>query len=88
MFSLFYHPSSPRNPPLGFGGLWRLTFEDVKPAKDMEFTGTPYTAVYKTFDGLEVLSPAREYRNRHASILLAFAATLEAMDEALRADCA
>lgn len=36
------------------GGLWRLTFEDVKPAKDLEFTGTPYTAVYQTFDGLEV----------------------------------
>jgi hypothetical protein len=36
------------------GGLWRLTFEDVKPAKDIAFTGTPYTAVYRTFDGLEV----------------------------------
>ncbi len=36
------------------GGLWRLTFEDVKPAKDLAFPGTPYTAVYQTFDGLEV----------------------------------
>ncbi len=36
------------------GGLWRLTFEDVKPAADLAFTGTPYTAVYETFDGLLV----------------------------------
>ena len=34
------------------------------------------------FDGLEVLLPAREYANRHASIMLAFDATLEAMDQA------
>ena len=36
------------------GGLWRLTFEDVKPAKDLTFRDTPHTAVYQTFDGLEV----------------------------------
>ncbi len=35
------------------------------------------------FDGLEVLQPARDYRNRHASILLAWDATLAAFDEAL-----
>lgn len=34
------------------------------------------------FDGLEVLLPARDYANRHASILLALEATLEAMDAA------
>lgn len=34
------------------------------------------------FDGLEVLLPAREFRNRHASIMLSFDATLEAMDVA------
>ncbi|RYH12077.1 iron-sulfur cluster assembly scaffold protein [Tropicimonas sp. IMCC6043] len=34
------------------------------------------------FDGLEVLLPAREFTNRHASILLAFDATLEAMTQA------
>ncbi len=34
------------------------------------------------FDGLEVLLPARDYRNRHASILLALEATAEAMAEA------
>ncbi len=34
------------------------------------------------FDGLEVLAPARDYKNRHASIMLAFEATLGAMDQA------
>ncbi|CUX81117.1 MAG: NifU-like protein [Roseibaca calidilacus] len=32
------------------------------------------------FDGYEVLLPAREYRNRHASILLALDAALEAAE--------
>ena len=36
------------------------------------------------FDGLEVLTPAREFRNRHASILLALDATVEAFDSADR----
>lgn len=40
------------------------------------------------FDGLEVLVPARDYRNRHASILLALEATAEAMAEAEKAACA
>ncbi|MGV8955798.1 MAG: iron-sulfur cluster assembly scaffold protein [Cypionkella sp.] len=31
------------------------------------------------FDGFEVLIPARDYKNRHASILLALEATCEAM---------
>ena len=35
------------------------------------------------FEELEVLLPARDYRNRHASILLAWDATLAAFDEAL-----
>lgn len=34
------------------------------------------------FDGLEVLLPAREYRNRHASIMLCLNASLEAFDAA------
>lgn len=33
------------------------------------------------FEGLEVLIPARDYRNRHASILLALEATVDAMDQ-------
>jgi NifU-like protein involved in Fe-S cluster formation len=37
------------------------------------------------FAELEVLLPARDYRNRHASILLAWDATLAAFDEALAA---
>ena len=34
------------------------------------------------FDGLEGLLPARDYRNRHASILLSLDATAEAMEKA------
>jgi NifU-like protein involved in Fe-S cluster formation len=40
------------------------------------------------FDGLEVLQPAREFRNRHASILLALEATLEATKTAAKENCA
>ncbi|GAA6207367.1 iron-sulfur cluster assembly scaffold protein [Cognatishimia sp. WU-CL00825] len=40
------------------------------------------------FDGLEVLRPAREYKNRHASILLSLEATLDAFDQAQQAACA
>ncbi len=35
------------------------------------------------FDGYEVLLPAKDYKNRHASILLSLEATLAAFDEAL-----
>ena len=38
------------------------------------------------FDGLEVLAPAKDYKNRHASILLAWDATLAAIDEAEKAE--
>ena len=40
------------------------------------------------FDGLEVLIPAREYKNRHASILLTLEATAEAMAKAAQSNCA
>lgn len=40
------------------------------------------------FDGFEVLEPARDYKNRHASILLCIEATTEAMEQALQSDCA
>lgn len=40
------------------------------------------------FDGLEVLQPAAEFKNRHASIMLALEATLEAMQAAAKAKCA
>ena len=42
--------------------------------------GAPPPAV--PFDGYEVLSPARDYRNRHASILLALDATIAAFEAA------
>jgi NifU-like protein involved in Fe-S cluster formation len=35
------------------------------------------------FEALEALLPARDYKNRHASIMLAWDATLAAFDEAL-----
>ena len=34
------------------------------------------------FAGFDVLEPAREYKNRHASIMLAFDATLDALAQA------
>ncbi|WP_112322653.1 iron-sulfur cluster assembly scaffold protein [Oceanibium sediminis] len=37
------------------------------------------------FDGFEVLEPARDYKNRHASIMLTLDATLDAFDKALEA---
>lgn len=40
------------------------------------------------FDGLEVLLPARDYKNRHASILLTLDATAEAFEKAEQANCA
>lgn len=40
------------------------------------------------FAGLDVLEPARAYRNRHASILLAFDATLDACAAAVAAAAA
>ena len=35
------------------------------------------------FAALEVLAPAKDYKNRHASILLAYDALVEAMDQAM-----
>ncbi|MEO3415335.1 iron-sulfur cluster assembly scaffold protein [Roseovarius sp. CAU 1744] len=41
------------------------------------------------FDGLEVLQPAKDYKNRHASIMLTLEATVEALEEAgARSSCA
>lgn len=40
------------------------------------------------FDGLEVLAPAAEYKNRHASILLSLEAAAEAAAEAEKVHCA
>ncbi|MGG7564771.1 iron-sulfur cluster assembly scaffold protein [Rhodovulum sp. DZ06] len=38
------------------------------------------------FEGYEVLRPAKDYKNRHASILLSLDAAIAAMDEALAQD--
>jgi NifU-like protein involved in Fe-S cluster formation len=40
------------------------------------------------FDGLEVLRPAKDYKNRHASILLTLEALSEAMEKLSHSDCA
>ena len=40
------------------------------------------------FDGYDVLTPARDFKNRHASILLALEATVEAVSEAETKACA
>lgn len=66
------------------------TLEEVKTARDqlkaMLKDGGP--APDAPYDGLEVLLPAREFKNRHASILLALEATLEAMQQARQENCA
>lgn len=40
------------------------------------------------FEEFGVLEPARDYKNRHASILLAIEATCEAVEQALQSHCA
>ncbi|MEM9317542.1 MAG: iron-sulfur cluster assembly scaffold protein [Pseudomonadota bacterium] len=40
------------------------------------------------WEDYDVLTPARDYRNRHASIMLAFEATAQAMAEAAASACA
>lgn len=40
------------------------------------------------FDGLKVLAPAKDFKNRHASILLSLEATLDAFDAAKAQACA
>ncbi|MEP3345970.1 MAG: iron-sulfur cluster assembly scaffold protein [Litoreibacter sp.] len=40
------------------------------------------------FDELKVLLPAKEFKNRHASIMLALDATVEAIEQARNANCA
>ncbi|QPH54016.1 iron-sulfur cluster assembly scaffold protein [Pontivivens ytuae] len=58
------------------------TLEEVRTARDqlraMLKEGGPVPDA--PFDGYEALSPARDYRNRHASILLVPEATVEAME--------
>ncbi len=59
------------------------TAGEVRAARDglqaMLRDGGPVPAA--PFDGFEVLTPARDFRNRHASILLALDATVAALEE-------
>ena len=66
------------------------TREQIETARDqlramLKTDGPPPDA---PFDGLEVLLPARDYKNRHASILLALDAAAEAAAQAEQAYCA
>ena len=71
---------------LGSNAIGR-TREEIAAARDqlhaMLKSGGPVPA--PPFADYEVLLPARDYKNRHASIMLALEATLTAMDEALAA---
>jgi NifU-like protein involved in Fe-S cluster formation len=66
------------------------TLDEVQTARDslraMLKSGGPVPEA--PFDGFEVLQPARDYKNRHASILLSIEATAEAMEKALQSNCA
>lgn len=68
-------------------GRTRLEVETARDALEamLKSDGPPPGAPW---DGYEVLEPAREYRNRHASIMLALDATADALAEAERAACA
>ncbi|WP_341861595.1 iron-sulfur cluster assembly scaffold protein [Gymnodinialimonas sp. 57CJ19] len=68
-------------------GRTRLEVEAARDALKamLKFDGPPPGAPW---EGYEVLEPAKEYRNRHASIMLALDATAEAMAEAEHAACA
>jgi len=69
---------------LGQNALGRSRAE-IATARDQLYamlkSGGPVPAA--PFEACEVLLPARDYKNRHASIMLALDATLEAMAEAL-----
>lgn len=68
-------------------GLSRGEIETARDAlKDMLKNDGPTPAA--PFEDLEVLRPARDYKNRHASIMLALEATLEAFDQAEHSACA
>ncbi|WP_421704195.1 iron-sulfur cluster assembly scaffold protein [Aliiroseovarius sp.] len=65
-------------------GATRASLQDARDALATMLTADGPTPP-SPFEALEVLRPAREFKNRHASILLAWDATLAAFDEA-RAD--
>ncbi|WP_299612378.1 iron-sulfur cluster assembly scaffold protein [uncultured Tateyamaria sp.] len=72
------------------GAVIGRTLEELQAGRDalraMLKSGGPVPPA--PFDGFEVLEPARDYKNRHASILLSIEAAAEAMEQALQSDCA
>lgn len=64
-------------------GRSRAELEAARDQLKAMLAGGPVPAA--PFQGYEVLTPARDYRNRHASILLALEAICEAADAAERA---
>lgn len=66
------------------------SYDEVEKARDelkaMLKEGGP--APSAPFNDLAVLEPAKDYKNRHASILLSLDATLDAFDQARKANCA
>lgn len=58
-----------------------LTVDEVQRGRDalLAMLTEGSTPPEAPFDALEVLSPAKDYKNRHASIMLTFDATLEAL---------
>ena len=68
---------------VGSAILGRYT-EEVEKARDqlLAMLKTDGPVPDTPFDGLEVLLPAREYKNRHASIMLCIEASLEALKSA------
>ncbi len=66
------------------------SLEEVETARDAlkAMLTADQPAPKAPFADLEVLIPAREFKNRHASILLCLEATLEAFRAASQANCA
>ena len=65
------------------GAIIGASFAEVKQAQNALKTllqeGGP--APLAPFDGLEVLRPAKDFKNRHASIMLSLDATVEAIEQ-------
>ncbi len=64
------------------GGATRTSLQAARDALAAMLAQDGPTPPAPPFEALEVLRPAREFKNRHASILLAWDATLAAFDEA------
>ncbi len=65
-------------------GIIGCTFEQLESARDqlLAMLKSDGPVPSAPFEGLEVLLPAKEYKNRHASIMLCIEASLEAFKNA------